>query len=177
MGRAVLATQTSAEARPQAVIRSGRLPLVAPKPTPGPASSDQSDPWLHNDPWRQAKLPSQQEGPEVRLLPESVDTRLNQHATKLQSLEKDLQAFREEQKAARQEDRAVFAKDLATVQGQMATMAKDVSDQLAASVQVLQEAQSKQQQQMQSSLDELKQWFMQSKSPPRKARKDDEPAL
>ena len=138
---------------------------------------DAPDPWLLNDPWRAARPVQRLEPGEGKVVPDQVEQRLQQQASKLQALEHDMKSFREECHAARKEDRAAFMHDVEGLRQQVGHVATDVTEQIRTSVLTLQEAQARQQAQMQSSLEELKNLFQSQPGLPRKARKEEEPGL
>ena len=177
----VLATPIEHGTKAPSVVRSGRLPRTDSKPdTPESKDGDGQDPWLHTDPWRQARAatrPTVAPTAEARAPTGPVEARLQTQDQRLTALEADLKSFRHEQQQQRQSDRAAFAKDLDDVKQQMQTASKEMSEQLRTSVQTLQDAQLRQQAQMQSSLEELKQLFMNPPTLPKKARREDEPHL
>ena len=181
-GQAVLAVPADHGSRPKPVVHSGRMPSAAFSSAPSHAGAQEgTDPWLHNDPWRQARRgPSPATGSDAVNQPPptaQIEVKLHQQDTRMQALEADVRALREEQHAARQADKAAFAQDMEAVKSQMGCLARDVADQLKTSVHALQESQQRQQQQMQSSLEELKSLFLQSPALPRKQRKEDEGQL
>ena len=180
-GDVILVTPVEHGARPAPVIKSGRMPKTGAKSHESAARDvEGTDPWIHSDPWRHAKLPSKPQPsalPEPRTAVGPVEARLQSQDHRLNALEADLQSLRKEHQQQRQEDRASFSGDLEGVQQQMQAVSKDVSEQLRLSVQTLQDAQLRQQAQMQSSLEELKQLFMNPPTLAKKARKDEEPSL
>ena len=173
-GCVVLATAIEHGPKAPPVIRSGRLPRAeAGSEAPEVKEGDGQDPWLHNDPWRQSKLLRA----ERRAPTGPVESRLQSQDQRLSALEADLKSFRQDQQQQRQEDRTAFAKDLDGVKQQMQVASREMTEQLKTSVQALQDAQLRQQAQMQSSLEELKQLFMNPPTLPKKARREDEPSL
>ena len=182
-GDVVLAVPIEQSSRPRPVVHSGKVPLTSMGPHPHrDAVREPADPWLLNDPWKQAKSQDNAAPPaELDHGPapasSSVEGKLQQQAARMSALESDVRALRDEQRTARQVDKAQFAQDMESVRQQMGCLAKDVSEQLRTSVQTLQDSQQRQQLQMQNSLEELKALFLQPHHLPRKQRKEEEGQL
>ena len=177
-GVPVLASLVDPAARPRSVLQSGKPPAAATVAAVAPAA-EAPDPWLHNDPWKAAAKPaaSLKSAPDPRTVPGPIEQRFQQQESRLQSLEQDLQKLRDEQQQHRTADRASFAQGLQEVERQVSSLGKDFASQLKASVQAMQDSQTRQQEQMQSSLEDLKAIFLTSPQPPRKARREDEPSM
>ena len=88
--------------------------------------------------------------------------------SRLAVLEQGLQAIREDHAQARKEDRAENARQLQAVETQVSSIAKELGDQLKMQCQLMQDAQLRQQEQMQASMDELKALFGAPSPPARK---------
>ena len=157
-GQAILATRVDSQPQPRSALESGKLPAAPSNPSSAP-SSEAADPWLLSDPWKvgrtQAK-PDKSAPMKPRLVQGPVEHRFQQQDGRLLALEQGLKEFREEHQAARSEDRAAAERGVKAVEAQVGNLAREFSDQMKASLQLMQDAQLRQQEQMQSSLDELK---------------------
>ena len=122
-GTAVLVTPIVQGVRQPSVVKSGRMPKAEQKPQVHPTKdADATDPWMHNDPWRQARLgskPPVASSTEPRALQGPVESRLQAQDQRLSALETDLKLLRKEQTQQRLEDRASFTRDLEGVQQQV----------------------------------------------------------
>ena len=88
-------------------------------------------------------------------------------------MEKGLQEFRVEHSKAQDEHRTHQATQLSAIEGQVTVIARQFSDQLKASMQLVQDAQLRQQERMQSAMDELKRLIVAQPIPARKARPEE----
>ena len=113
------------------------------------STGEASNPWASYESWKGATFPAKDKPASADPRPASgpVEKRFQQQETRLQALEQGLQQFRSEQQQAREEDRT---QGLQAVETQVSSLAKGFSEQMRQSTQL------RQQEQMQSSLDESK---------------------
>ena len=183
-GATLLATALDAHSQPRTAVQSGRVP----KPLGGHLAVDSAptrhqsgggepaDPWQNFDPWRGAKLPGKQDSKpvaEARSVTGPVETRFQHQDQRLAALEQGMSDLRAEHAKAREEDRQQQAAQHTALEGQVAGLARQFSEQLKASMQLVQDAQLRQQEQMQTAMDELKSLIVAQPAPARKARREE----
>ena len=173
------------EAR-QSVVQSGSLNLRM-QAEPVASTKDAKtaeDPWLFSDPWSHSRFSMSSQGsrdsgsrpaaaaqtPQPRAVTGPTEQRFQQQDARIQALEDGIQALKaqHEQNHAQlvqqqNADRQTAAQATAGLQEQLSTVGSELTRQLQASAEALQTAQSQQQLQMQSSLDELKSLFLESR--------------
>ena len=98
--------------------------------------------------------------PQPRAVTGPTEQRFQQQDARIQALEDGIQALKVQQQTT---DRQNAAQATAGLQEQLSTVGSELTRQLQASAEALQTAQSQQQLQMQSSLDELKSLFLESR--------------
>ena len=128
------------------------------------------------DPWRGAKLPGKQDSKpvaETRSVTGPVEARFQQQDQRLAALEQGMSDLRAEHAKAHEEDRQQQAAQHTALEGQVAGLARQFSEQLKASMQLVQDAQLRQQEQMQTAMDELKTLIVAQPAPARKARREE----
>ncbi|CAE7228904.1 unnamed protein product [Symbiodinium sp. CCMP2592] len=163
----VLISEVKGREQKRPVIQAG-----GPLPQPQPAAQSSPDPWLENDPWSQYKAttavmrPPSIPGPAPRStssaappLDHHLAGRMHTTESRLAELEQNLQALRDDQlKAAaeRQQDRVQTASEIQSVRGEVQSLGASLQLQLQSNLDGLRNAQSQQEQQMNSGMQELK---------------------
>ena len=123
-GEAVLATRIEQGSRPQAIVRSGRLPAPAQQPAAARPVSDAPDPWLLNDPWRAARPVQRLEPGEGKVVPDQVEQRLQHQASR--TLKTSSRASKQERRRSQASDGAKRGKGPCMGQGLLAFVADSV---------------------------------------------------
>ena len=174
-GQTILAVAVEQPHKARSALESGKLPSR--QVTPTADKSGPADPWQHYDPWKGAQFPGKDKAPvpEPKTNLGPVEQRFQAQETRLQALEQGLQSFRDDHKRSREEDRAEASSQAKAVEAHVNSIARDLSEQMRLAAQLAQDAQLRQQEQLQSSLDELKSLITAPLTPMRKqARSGDQ---
>ncbi|CAE7736117.1 unnamed protein product, partial [Symbiodinium sp. CCMP2456] len=170
----------------QSVVQSGSLSTKAQATPPAAAKEPRAaeDPWLFSDPWSASRssvsslgsresgsrFPAPAPAPVNRVVAGPTEQRFQQQETRIHALEEGIQALKilQEQnhgQLVQQQatDRQNAAQATAGLQEQLSSVGTELTRQLQASAEALQNAQTQQQKQMQCSLDELKSLFLESR--------------
>ena len=185
-GQTILVSRVQQRTATAPVIQSGSFQTAAPAPVAQTTKDGKSgeDPWLTSDPWSNARstlssfggrpsqlrFPAAPQAPAGRAVTGPTEQRFQQQDARLQTLEENLQALKLQQEQGHQQlvqqqtaDRQTAAQATASLQEQLSSVGTELTRQLQASATALQNAQQHQQAQMQSSLDELKALFLESR--------------
>ena len=180
-GQTVLITKLQPRAPQRPVLQSGSFSSKTSQPPQSSGHRQEEDPWTLSDPWSAYAAKQRQKGPTAtpspvqtastapapRHLGGPTEQRFQEQEGRLQALETGLQNLRvqqdkqhEEVLVQQKEDRAAAQTANQQLQDRIALIGADFSKQLQQSVASLQGAQVQQQQQMQTSLDEIKQLML-----------------
>ena len=184
-GQTILVNKVQQRTAAAPVIQSGSFQTTGPAPdsTSSKEAKSGEDPWLVSDPWSaarslssvgnrslQTRSPSAQSAATGRAVTGPIEQRFQQQDARMQALEEGMQALKLQQEQGHQQlvqqqtaDRQAAAQATATLTEQLSSVGTELTRQLQASATALQNAQQHQQTQMQTSLDELKALFLESR--------------